>query len=59
MILARGRQENLEIGQRVQLEREDNLYYFREDSFAGGAQKKIEKWLSRVWPPSDSKEEKS
>lgn len=59
MILARSRQENLEIGQRVQWEREGDLYYFREDSFAGGAKKRMRKWLSRVFAPSDPKEEKS
>ncbi len=59
MILARARQENLVIGQRVQLERENNLYYFREDSVTEGEQKRIGKWLSRVWPSSDPKEEKS
>lgn len=59
MILARGRQEKLEIGQRVELEKEGDLYYFREDSSAGAAQKKMSRWLSRVWSPPDPKEEKS
>jgi hypothetical protein len=59
MILARGRQDKLEIGQRVELEKEGNLYYFREDSSAGAAQKRMGRWLSRVWSPPDPKEEKS
>ena len=59
MILARGRQEKLEIGQRVELEKESNLYYFRTDSPPGAAQKRTGNWLSRVWTPSDPKEEKS
>jgi hypothetical protein len=41
------------------LEKEGNLYYFREDSSAGAAQKKMGRWLSRVWSPPDPKEEES
>jgi len=59
MVLARARQENLKIGQRVQLEREGDLFYFREGSFTGWMQERIGRWLSRVFVPPNAKEGKS
>lgn len=59
MILARARQENLKIGQRVQLEREGDLFYFREGSFTGWMKERIGRWLSRVFVPPNAKEGRS
>ena len=57
LILARGRQNSLKIGQRVQVEKEGDLYYFRGISLGGLIKDEMGKWLHRTWVPKQKEGE--
>jgi len=55
-VLARSRLENLEIGQRVTLEKEGELYYITTAS-PENLMGKMKQWVDQAWGPSKRKEE--
>jgi acetyl-CoA acetyltransferase len=59
MIMARSRQENLKIGQKVKVEKEEDLFYLQEIPPPEKASDGMKKWLRRTLSSGEQKEEKN
>jgi len=60
MIMARARQENLKIGQKAKIEKEEDLFHIREIEESpppGKPPEGVKKWLQQAFSPSRRKEE--
>jgi acetyl-CoA acetyltransferase len=57
MILARARPQDLKIGQKVQVEKEGDLFYIQESPIPGKPLDGVKKWLHRTPPSPERKRE--
>jgi len=57
LIMARSRQENLKIGQAVNVEKEGDLYYLQPSPSPEKDAEGVRKWLHRALSPTERKEE--
>jgi acetyl-CoA C-acetyltransferase len=57
MILARSRLQKMEIGQKVEVEKEEELFFFRESSPSKAVPNGLKKWLNRTLSSARKKEE--
>jgi acetyl-CoA C-acetyltransferase len=57
LILARARPQNLEIGQKVQVEKEGDLFYIQESPVPDKPFDGVKKWLHRIPPSPERKRE--